>query len=101
MSYARRVDTTHKPIKQTLEAAGFFVVDCSRFGGGFPDLIATKHRRAYFIECKSSKKVRMHAGDGLGQAQKDLIEAWKGPPIIVAETPEDALRQINLQIREV
>jgi len=39
MTYARKVDTNHAEIRDGLRAAGYQVVDTSKFGAGFPDLI--------------------------------------------------------------
>ena len=52
MSYRRRVDANHGQISSALRRLGWYVLDCSRVGGGFPDLIAAKRGRIRFIEVK-------------------------------------------------
>ena len=99
MIYARKIDATHRSIRDALRKAGYAVEDTSRVGGGFFDLIATKHHRAFFIECKSDKKVRRNRREGLSEAQVDFMARWQGPSIIVTESPEDALWQVKMQTK--
>ena len=39
MSYAKKTDRNHAEIRDGLRQVGYTVVDTSRFGEGFPDLI--------------------------------------------------------------
>ena len=52
-----RVDANHAAIVEALRASGWHVHDCSRLGGGFPDLLAAKHGRIELIEVKDGAKV--------------------------------------------
>ena len=52
MTWRRRVDRNHKEIRDGLRACGFDVWDCSRFGGGFPDLLVYAHGRLFLLEVK-------------------------------------------------
>lgn len=56
MSYARRTDRTHAVIRDTLRKCGWLVLDCSRVGGGFPDLVCIKAGRVVFAEVKDGAK---------------------------------------------
>jgi hypothetical protein len=85
MTWARRVDTTHKPIMEALRAAGFEVLDVSRLKG-FCDLVVWRRddpATVRLVECK----------DRLGKptaAQKGLLA--RGCPIVTLRTVEDAVR---------
>jgi hypothetical protein len=56
VSYARRTDRTHAVIRDTLRKLGWLVLDCSRVGGGFPDLVCIKAGRVVFAEVKDGAK---------------------------------------------
>ncbi len=58
MPYARKVDANHKDVREALRKAGWHVEDCSRVGGGFPDLLAIKGSRIEFVEVKDGAKVK-------------------------------------------
>lgn len=49
--YRRRVDRNHAAIRDGLRKCGYRVFDCSRLGGGFPDLLVWK-RRVMLLEVK-------------------------------------------------
>lgn len=51
-----RTDANHASVVQALRSAGWTVVDTSRLGGGFPDLLAAKHGRIELIEVKDGRK---------------------------------------------
>lgn len=50
--YARRVDRNHAAIRDGLRQVGYKVFDCSRLGGGFPDLLAWDGKRLTLLEVK-------------------------------------------------
>ena len=51
-----RIDDNHKEVVAALRACGWTVVDCSRLGGGFPDLLVVRAGRLELIEVKDGKK---------------------------------------------
>lgn len=53
MRLAARVDANQREIVDALRRAGAFVWDCSRLGGGFPDLFVVFRGAAYLLECKA------------------------------------------------
>jgi hypothetical protein len=60
--YAARKDTNHNEIAQALKAAGYTVVDASRLGDGFPDLVViAPNGRVGLFENKVIENMR--AGD--------------------------------------
>ena len=90
--YARNVDTTHAPIRDALRKAGFGVVDTSRLGDGFPDLLVHSRGRVVPIEAKTS---RNRAGtvkpSQVEPSQRSFAATWRGPPIVVATSPDQAV----------
>ena len=52
-----RVDANHAEITEALRRCGWTVLDTSRLGSGFPDLLAAKHGRIELIEVKDGRKV--------------------------------------------
>jgi Holliday junction resolvase len=98
---AARTDKTHATIRDELREAGFSVVDASQVGRDFPDLVIGKHGITALVECKSSKKVRMHAGDGLSEGQRKFRSEWKGSSVIVSETTQGVLDAFHLITKRV
>jgi hypothetical protein len=98
--WARRVDTTHVPIRNALVAAGASIWDTSRLGGGWPDMVAGWAGRNIFIEAKWRRPTRgaMRGGShGETDNQRERREAWRGDKWLVVDDPESAV----LQVREI
>lgn len=75
-------DEVEPIIVETLEKRGFHIDRVS--SSGFPDLVASKHGMAWFIEVKQPK----------GRYTPKQIEwraKWKGPEIHCLRSVEDAL----------
>lgn len=51
-----RTDANHADVRDALRVAGWTVIDTSRAGDGFPDLVALKHGRIEFVEVKDGSK---------------------------------------------
>ena len=51
-----RVDANHAQIVQALRSCGWTVLDTSRLGRGFPDLLAARGGRVELIEVKDGEK---------------------------------------------
>jgi Holliday junction resolvase len=99
MRYANRRDNSHKPIAAGLLAAGFSVMDTSRLGGDFPDLIAGKYGIDMKVECKTMdvrKNGHKTASELLSEGQKDFKSSWKGTPVVVAYSLQDALHGFEM-----
>lgn len=84
----KRTDRTHAPIRDRLRALGATVYDCSRIGGGFPDLLLAHAGRSYWIEVKDGAK--KPSARKLTAAQEDFHRKWQGEPIWVLESAEQA-----------
>jgi len=54
--YARRTDSNHCQVIETLEACGWYCLDTSRAGFGAPDVIAARGGHVWFVEIKDGAK---------------------------------------------
>lgn len=55
--YAAKVDANHGQIRDCLRGMGAYVVDCSKVGAGFPDLLVGWRGRWMLVEVKDGAKV--------------------------------------------
>lgn len=92
--YARKVDTTHKEIRDGLREAGFSVMDVR---GDF-DILAGKHGIDLKIECKTLGNVRVNSRTG--KKQEALRAEWKGDPLVTAYCLEDALYAFRMRLKQ-
>lgn len=53
-----RVDANHASIRAALRSCGWTVLDTSRLGHGFPDLLAARGGRIELIEVKDGAKAK-------------------------------------------
>lgn len=85
-----RRDLTHADVVKALKGCGCSVRDASQIGdSGGPDLIVGMVGRDFQVEVKSD--------DGeLSKDQVDFIEAWRGQPIVVLWSADDAIRWVNV-----
>jgi hypothetical protein len=91
--YARKVDSSHGPIRDGLREAGFSVVEVR---GDF-DLLAGKRGIDLLIECKTRGNVRPNSATG--RRQKALREEWNGSDIITAFGIEDVLWAFQMRLK--
>lgn len=84
MTFARRVDGTHRAITDALRKAGWTVHDTSRLAR-FVDLVAWHRGRQVLrlIEVKTDK------GAYTAAQQQLLDDGW---PVVTLRSPEDAVR---------
>lgn len=87
-----RVDRNHKAITDALRGVGWHVVDASRLGHGFPDLIALRAGRAEFIEVKDGSKAPSDRklSDDERKVHRDFLSA--GVPVRVLLSVDEAVR---------
>lgn len=90
--YAARRDTTHADIRDGLRQAGFSVFDAGGVGGDFPDLVVGAHGHTFLFEVKSPAG---KASDG----QARFAAGWRGGPVSVVYTLEQALGEIIRHVR--
>jgi Holliday junction resolvase len=90
MTYAKRVDLNHQEIVKTLRSLGAGVVDMSRVGQGFPDLLIHFQNQSVLVEVKSGENKKFT------QAQLRFISNWQGPAIVRINDVEGAIRLMNI-----
>ena len=81
MRAARARDTTEPAIVKALRAIGCFVLQCDH-----PDLIVGYRQRTFLLEVKSPQKRTR-----LQPSQVDLFERWRGGPLAIVCSVEEAL----------
>jgi hypothetical protein len=92
MSVRRRAakrDASEAAIVAALRLAGAIVWSISE--KGLPDLVVGYRGATFLLEVKSP-------GKGLTEAQEDVHAIWRGGPIHVVETPQDALRAVGARL---
>lgn len=90
--YAARRDTTHADIRDGLRQAGFSVFDAGGVGGSFPDLVVGAHGMTFLIEVKSP-------GGEISDGQSKFATSWRGGPVIVVYSKEQAIGYIMKHVR--
>lgn len=91
---AAKVDANQAEIVAALEAAGASVLSLAALGNGAPDLLAGwAGAEMVLLEVK-------HPARAKGRREPNALQtkwhgAWKGRPVAVVLTPEDALRAIG------
>lgn len=90
MRRAARTDANHQQVRDALRARSWDVIDTSRAGDGFPDLVALKPGRLVLIEVKDGSKVP--SKQRLTEAEAKLHARFKaaGVPVIVVASVADA-----------
>ena len=76
-------DASHPEIQRELEQLGASVVDTSKLGDDFPDMVVGFCRQTFLIEAKSAK------GD-LSDGQSEFARDWRGSPVVVLRSREQA-----------
>lgn len=91
--YAARRDTNHAEIRDGLRACGFSVFDAGSVGGSYPDLVCGAHQITFLFEVKAF-------GGKVSDGQSRFAANWRGGPVSVVRTLEDALGVIARHIRQ-
>lgn len=89
--YAKRTDINQSGIVAALRKAGCVVVDASRMGGGFPDLIVGKGGVNILLEVKTES-------GKLNTLQDRFHSSWRGQAAVVRDS-EEALRVVRTTVR--
>lgn len=92
MAYAKRRDANHAEIRDGLRRMGWTVYDAGSVGGDFPDLVVGAAGLTLLVEVKAS-------GGRLSEGQAAFAADWRGGPVIVARSLDDAILQIGESIR--
>jgi hypothetical protein len=56
MRHAAKTDGPHASVRDGLRACGCQVWDCSKYGGGFPDLLVSHRGRLWLLEVKNPER---------------------------------------------
>lgn len=91
MRRAARTDSNHGEIRESFRKMGFAVVDTSRMGAGFPDLIISRSLITAAIEIKRDRKAK------LTPDQMTFHRDWKGHVFVV--TDHDDAVNVNMLMR--
>ncbi len=90
MTYARRVDSTHKELVKVLRDMGCSVFDTSRVAGGFPDVVVGKNGITALVEFKSSVTSKFTP------AQDMFMLNWKGSTVCRIHDIEGAINLVKM-----
>jgi hypothetical protein len=90
MRRAAKVDATHDAIVTALRAAGASVQSLAPVGKGCPDALVGYRGITYTIEFKAGRTSKT-----VKAAQDKWHSEWRGQPVAIAFTPDDALRAIG------
>ena len=87
MSYSKKVDTNHAEIRDGLRQVGHKVVDTSKFGAGFPDLIVVSRDGTMVL------LTEVKDGDiGFTKAEVKFYMNFVHPDVRIATSLEQMLR---------
>lgn len=92
MRRAGRTDANQTAVVQALRDMGCSVAITSGAGNGLPDIIVGVHGVNLLIEIKDSEKVP--SAKKLTPAEQHFVDNWKGHPVRIVETPEEAVNYV-------
>lgn len=100
MRFRTRVDANQKEIDIALRAVGASVVSLGDVGRGCPDRLVGFKGETYLIETKNrarekSQSIASRANMMRTPDQTKFHATWRGRPIIVAYTSDEALKAIG------
>lgn len=90
--YAKRVDTNHGDIRDSLRLLGFQVQDTSRLGAGFPDLVVYHPAHMEYGIKLIEIKVK---GEKLTEPEQEFKGKWESY-VIVAYSLDDVLTEFGM-----
>jgi len=94
MRRAGRTDANQSVIVAALRAAGASVAITSGAGNGLPDLLVGWRGETILMELKDGDKPP--SAKQLTPAESYFVEHWRGRPVVVVESVEDALRALGV-----
>lgn len=90
MRRAAKKDANHGVIQKAYEEQYCSVVDTSKLGDDFPDLVVGLCGRTFLVEVKNPKgRNRVEPG------QKTFIEEWRGEPPIVVRSVDEVIAHVQ------
>lgn len=91
-----KADANQRDIAAALRKAGCFVemIQSATGRAGTPDLLVGNRGKTYLLEVKRPKAKGQQAGE-LSPAQEAWHAAWRGWPVAVVRTVEEALKAVG------
>jgi hypothetical protein len=89
---AARIDGPHTAIVKALRQAGASVLDLRSLGDGAPDLLVGFRGRDCLLEVKNGDKPP--SARKLNAGQVEFVTLWRGHPVRVVHSPDEALKAI-------
>lgn len=97
MRRAAKVDANHEDVVKALRATGCTVQSLAAVGNGCPDLLVGKCNTTVLMEIKDGNKPpskrKVKPGQEMWHAE------WRGAPVAVVLSIEDALRTMDFAIK--
>jgi Holliday junction resolvase len=93
MRRAAKIDRTQPEIVEALRKAGATVQSLAAVGAGVPDLLCGWHGMTLLIECKDG--ALPPSGQSLTPDQVAWHSAWRGRPVWVIRSAEEALAALK------
>jgi endogenous inhibitor of DNA gyrase (YacG/DUF329 family) len=90
-------DANHAEIVTALQKAGASILDTSAIGRGMPDLVVGYQGACVLMEIKNPKN--SYGKSGLSRLQMEWSSSWRGGPVHVVRSVEDALEAIGAVTR--
>lgn len=97
MRRAGRVDENQGRVVQALRAMGCSVAITSGAGNGLPDLLVGFMGHTLLMELKDGEKVP--SAKKLTPAEAHFVANWKGRPVKIIESPEEAVNYVLAECR--
>lgn len=91
-----RVDKNQNKIVKAFHQVGASVFDTSKVGGGFPDLVVAFQGETHLIEVKNPEN--SYGRKGLNKRQQEFSDSWRGAPVHIVRTVDDALKVIGVNV---
>ena len=99
MKYGAKKDANHKEIANALTAVGVPVYDLSGAGCGIPDCLVWVWDSWQLVEIKNTKTA--YGKRGLNPIQKKWLTHWRGGPVHILKTVEQALEFASGDLKNV
>lgn len=93
MRRAAKIDRTQPEIVAALRSVGATVQSLAAVGSGVPDLLVGFRGQTLLIECKDGKLPP--SGQALTHDQWEWHSAWRGAPVWVIRSADDAVEALT------
>ena len=92
---AAKIDINQREIVSALRAVGAHVQSLAAVGAGVPDLLVGFRGDTHLLEVKS--KLARRANGGRTDAQVAWHSLWRGRPVVIVRTVDEAMSAIGVQ----